>query len=76
MTRFRAYSLLLAVAMSILPACEKQGGSGVGNGEGVPVQLAFSVGSKAKATKGNPTVITELSESVTFRGMTGITILP
>lgn len=65
----------MAVALTVLPACEKQGGSGVG--QGVPVQLALSIGSKTKATKGNPVVITEMSENnVVFRGMMGVTILP
>lgn len=74
MSGFRAYSLLLAVALSVLPACEKQGGNG--EGKGVPVQLAISVGSNVTGTKGNPAVITEMSASVTFRGMTGIILLP
>lgn len=62
--------------MCILPACEKQGGTD-GRREGVPVQLAFCVGPSAEArTKGNPAVITEMADNVTFRGMTGITVLP
>lgn len=75
MKRSRAYTLLMAAALSVLPACEKDGSAG--RREAVPVQLALSVGSRAKATKGNPAVITEMSkDNVVFRGMTGVTILP
>ena len=62
--------------LAILPACEKTGGNS-GDGEIVPVQLALSVGKTTESsTKGNTTVITEMSDNVTFRGMTGVTILP
>lgn len=62
--------------LAILPACEKTRGYS-GDGEIVPVQLALSVGKTTESsTKGNTTVITEMSDNVTFRGMTGVTILP
>lgn len=71
----RAYLLPVLAALSLLAACEKEGGAGTA--DTVPVQLALSVGPKVESlTRGNPAVITEMSASVTFRGMTGVTILP
>ena len=74
MRESRAY-LLLVAALVCFSACEK---AGSGQSEDViPIQLALSVGpTSASLTKGNPAVITEMSDNVTFRGMTGVTILP
>lgn len=75
MNGIRTYSLLLALALALLPSCEKQGGAG--KREVVPVQLAFCVGPTVEnRTKGNPGVITEMADNVAFRGMTGVTLLP
>jgi hypothetical protein len=74
MRGFRTY-ILLFTALGCFSACEK---TGSGRSEDVvPIQLAISVGpSGSSLTKGNPAVITEMSDNVTFRGMTGVTILP
>jgi hypothetical protein len=74
MSGFRTYFFLLATALCILPSCEKR--ELVGGKETVSVQLALSVGTRDQDTKGNPAIITEMSENVSFRGMTGISILP
>lgn len=75
MREIRAYGLLLlATILATLPSCQKEDGAGVGNDKLVPVQMALSIGQKTEATKGNPAVITEMSE--VFRGMTSVTVLP
>ena len=76
MKGFRTYFLLLPAVLGLFAACEKDS---VGSGEAtaVPIQLALSVApSGASLSKGNSAVITEMSDNVTFRGMTGVTILP
>lgn len=75
MNGFRAYFLLMAVVLCVLPACEKQGR--IGNRENVPVQMALCVGPTVeRGTKGNPAIITEMNDNVAFRGMTDVTIVP
>ena len=74
-----AYPLgLLAFLLVAVISCEKAGGSR--NDEAIsehPVQLALSIGAKtSSSTKGNPAVITEMADEVTFRGMNDVTVLP
>lgn len=76
MKGFRAYFLLLPATLVLFAACEKDS---VGSGEAsaVPIQLALSVApANASLSKGNPAIITEMSDNVTFRGMTDVTVLP
>ena len=77
MKGFRTYFLLLTALLGVFSACEKTAGGSVGNTEPVPVQLALSVGASGSSlTRGDPGTITEMSDDVTFRGMTGVTVLP
>lgn len=66
----------IAILMAVLSAlsCEKQGYDG-GNGSMVPVQLAVRIcpWDDGRATKGNPSIITEINEN--FRGIDDITLL-
>ena len=76
MKGFRAYFLLLPATLVLFAACEKDS---VGSGEAsaVPIQLALSVApANASLSKGNPAIITEMSDNVAFRGMTDVTVLP
>jgi hypothetical protein len=41
-----------------------------------PVQLAFGIGGDASATKGNPSVLTEMADIPAFRGIDQVYILP
>lgn len=76
MKGFRTYLLLLPAVLVLFAACEKNS-VGSGGTSAVPVQLALSLGSSTSSlSKGNPAVITEMGESVEFRGMTEVTILP
>ena len=77
MNGIRAYCLLLLmVTVCLLPSCRKEEGTRVNKARLVPVQMALSVGQEDNSTKGKPSIITEMSKKVTFRGMTGITIIP
>lgn len=77
MNGFHAYFLSLTALLGVFSACEKSAGGPVSDTEPVPVQLALSVGTSGSSlTKGNPGIITEMSDDVTFRGMTGVTVLP
>lgn len=76
MRGFRTYLLLLPAVLVLFAACEKDR-EGRTEAETVPLQLALSVNPMGTSlTKGNPSVITEMSDNVTFRGMTGVTVLP
>lgn len=77
MKGFRTYFLLLTALLGVFTACEKTAGGSVGDAEPVPIQLALSVGASGSSlSKGDPGTITEMSDDVTFRGMTGVTVLP
>lgn len=76
MKGFRTYLLLLPAVLVLFAACEKDS-VGSGGTSAVPIQLALSVApANASLSKGNPSVITEMSDNVTFRGMTDVTVLP
>lgn len=73
------YFFLLAAVLCSVVSCEKAGGGSLAQDENAEysVQLALSVGSDISSlTKGNPAVITEMADEVTFRGMEGVTVLP
>ena len=73
--RFSLRHILIVLAATLLlPACDKNQTGAEGNkAKTVSVNLAVCVGSSV-ATKGDPTVITEMSQR--FRGMTDVTLLP
>lgn len=75
MEGFLRHSALLLVILAVF-ACDKQGNDDEQAGSRlVPVQLAVRVspGEIGAATRGNPSVITEMEEN--FRGITGLTLL-
>lgn len=77
MKGFRTYFLLLTALPGVFTACEKTAGGSVGDAEPIPIQLALSVApTSGSLSKGDPSAITEMSDNVTFRGMTGVTVLP
>ncbi len=67
--------LLLVLALS----CSRKGSADILSVEDVisqPVQLAFGIGGDASATKGNPSVLTEMADIPAFRGIDQVYILP
>ena len=75
MEGFLRHCAIWLVLLAVL-ACDKQGNDGEQAGSRlVPVQLAVRVspGEVGAATRGNPSVITEMEEN--FRGITGLTLL-
>lgn len=76
MKGFRTYFLLLPTVLGLFAACEKDR-SGLGGADAIPLQFALSVApTSASLSKGDPAAITEMADNVTFRGMTGVTVLP
>lgn len=65
--------IIWLAALPFACACGSKG-SGASDPLMVPVQLAMSVGVEPASTKGDASQITEMDK--TFRGMTGVTVLP
>lgn len=67
--------IIVIVALTAAAACSRQQQDVVADARLVPVQIALSVGNTVPvATKGNPSVITEMDQ--TFRGIGEVTMIP